>query len=84
MRNAGKITCDLCGAETDDAECWPPGSGYYSVNKVIIEWKTGELYPETRRGKTFMVDMCPKCFREKLVPWVESQRAKVREKDWSH
>ena len=83
MRNGRRVTCDFCGAETDDPECWPPKSGYYGINKVIIQLKTGESYLETRHGKTFMVDMCPKCFREKLAPWVESQGAKVREKDWN-
>ena len=82
MRNSEKVICDFCGAETDNAECWAPESGAYCVNEVTIQLKTGEVYIETSRGKTLTVDLCPKCFLKKLIPWFESQGAKVREENW--
>lgn len=83
MKRARKIVCDFCGAETDNPGCWPPDAGCYCVNEVTIRLKTGEAYIETRRGKTLTVDMCPKCFREKLIPWFESQGTKAREEKWN-
>ncbi|HYA43043.1 MAG TPA: hypothetical protein VEF34_17205 [Syntrophobacteraceae bacterium] len=82
MRYAKNVVCDFCGAETENVECWPPDSGRYCVNEVTIRLRTGEDYIESSRGKTFTVDMCPKCFVEKLVPWFESQGARVREENW--
>lgn len=84
MRYGRKAVCDFCSAETNDEERWPPKSGDYSINQVTLQLKTGHAYLETRHGKTLTIDMCPMCFLEKLVPWIESQGAKIREKDWDY
>jgi hypothetical protein len=82
MRYENRVVCDFCDAETDDPECWPPQSGQYCINQVTIQLKTGENYIETKHGKTLTIDMCPKCFLEKLIPWFESQGIEVREEIW--
>ena len=82
MQYTNKVVCDFCGAETDDIECWHPQSGPYCINQVTIQLKTGDMYLETKRGTTLTVDMCPKCFLEKLTPWLESQGIKAREEIW--
>ncbi len=28
------------------------------------------------------VDLCPECFKERLLPWLDSQGAKARIEDW--
>lgn len=28
------------------------------------------------------VDICPDCFKNKLVPWLISQGAKIKQEDW--
>lgn len=83
MKYRERLVCDFCGEETDHAECWPPRSGYYCINQAIIQFKTGDKYDEFERVKTLNVNMCPKCFLEKLMPWLESQGIKVREETWS-
>lgn len=77
------VTCDLCGA-TSKSYDWT--SGVYEVNEtdvnVVIKHKSGESYPSGGWGTTSEIDMCPKCFQEKLIPWVKSQGGNVREEEW--
>jgi len=78
-----KRKCDLCGIESKWSE-W--GAGCYEVAEsnvtVEVTCKTGESYPEGGSGTEFEVDICPKCFKEKLVPWLRSQGAKVDGEEW--
>ena len=69
-----KITCDLCGVEIRDA------SG--RVDEVNLGRRIGWAYPEGGSGKKIEIDMCPKCFDEKLLPWLKSQGVKVVEVEW--
>jgi hypothetical protein len=71
------LICDLCGAKSETANDWrdPP----FGVNDVQICHFIGTHYPEdgySAEGKIF--DLCPDCFENKLVPWLESQGAKPR------
>jgi len=76
-------TCDLCGFKARN-ENW--GEGYYDVNetecRVEVRWKGGSNFPEGGYGTAIEIDICPVCFKEKLVPWLRSQGAKIEEKDW--
>jgi hypothetical protein len=85
IREMTRQTCDLCGAEAKKPDyLWSGGT--YDVNEtevsVIIRQREGEAYPEGGSGTEYRIDMCPKCFKEKLVPWLRSQGAQVNEKDW--
>jgi ribosomal protein S27E len=68
------VTCDLCGKvisrQRGNAEI------------VEIRHRTGSSYPEGGSGVDFEVDMCPDCFDSKLVPWLQSQGAEIRETNW--
>lgn len=74
--------CDLCGslAKTSD---W--GASCYEVNEteisVSIKQKEGQQYPECGSGTEYEVDMCPDCFKNKLVPWLRSQGVNAFTKD---
>lgn len=72
-------SCDLCGKI--NIGDW--GAGGYSVEEIEISHKDGESYPEGGRGTEYEVDMCPDCFKNKLIPWLESQGCKVKRTDWS-
>lgn len=78
-----KTTCDLCGAEAKEGN-WESSS--YEVNEVEIEvtvrQKDGDNYPEGGWGTDYTVDMCPDCFKNKLIPWLESQGCKAERKEW--
>ncbi len=76
--------CDLCGVESD-SECWEAESCYH-VNeteiRVEVRQKEGSNYPEGGSGTAYEVDLCPKCFKERLVPWLKSQGADINEEEW--
>jgi len=69
-----KVTCDLCGAEIKRES--------YSSEEVEIKHRTGDSYPEGGSGDETRVDMCGKCFDEKLVPWLRSQGAEPITEEW--
>jgi len=74
-----KTICDLCGEE--GGHDW--SRSCFKVSETIILLKEGERYPEAGWGTKIEIDICPKCFKTKLVPWFESQGMKVEEKEWS-
>ena len=75
--------CDICGkvAKTHD---WD--RGYYEVNETEISVKVrqneGHNFPEGGSGTEYDIDLCPDCFKDKLVPWLKSQNPNIQEKDW--
>ena len=76
-----KITCDLCGAEAKKG-FWESSS--YTVADVVVNvrQRDGESFPEGGSGTEYEVDMCPKCFKDKLIPWLESQGCKAERTQW--
>jgi hypothetical protein len=76
--------CDLCGKESNDTE-WQATS-CYEVNEtevcVTVRQKEGSSYPDGGSGTEYQIDLCPTCFKEKLVPWLRSQGADIKEEDW--
>jgi hypothetical protein len=71
--------CDICKDESNEE--WAPG---FSAFESTVEISDGESFPEGGSGTSIKYDICPKCFKEKLIPWLESQGAetKVNEWDW--
>ena len=78
-----KRQCDLCGTKSKSGD-WE--AGYYEVAestvRIEVTCKTGESYPDDAYGTEFEIDICPECFKEKLVPWLRSQGAKIEEQRW--
>ena len=78
-----KITCDLCGKVAKSGN-WE--STLWEVNETEIEitvrQKDGLSYPESGWGTQYTVDICPDCFKNKLIPWLESQGCVAKRKDW--
>lgn len=79
-----KVLCDLCGCDVN--RDWN-GMSSYEFNEVEVEitvkHKDGANYPEGGSGTETIIDVCPECFRGKLVPWVESYgHAKIETEDW--
>ena len=77
--------CDLCGFRADAKNGWDE-TGYYRINdttiSICIHQKEGDSYPESGSGTEFGIDLCPGCFKNKLVPWLRSQGADIEEQDW--
>jgi len=67
-----KVTCELCGAECSQEE--------YAMN---IDWvnivhKKGNNYPEGGWYEATVIDLCPKCFHGKLIPWLHRWNGQER------
>ncbi len=79
------LKCDICGKEGTRVGIW--NCGYYEVNKtelqVTVHQQDGSSYPDgSGWGTEITIDMCPECFRDKLVPWVNSQGGNVKPQEW--
>ena len=76
------VTCDLCGFKGKPH--WD--GGLYEVNtttlKVVAQHTEGTQYPEGGDGEAINIDLCPKCFRERLVPWLKSEGANIKYEEW--
>lgn len=76
------IRCDLCGFEAKN-DNWDAYG--YEFNRTKIEHEVGTAYPENTYGVRYRIDICPACFREKLVPWLKEQGATdVEYKDFDY
>ena len=75
--------CDLCGAESKGDD-WDAGNFEVKETEVTVTVKhrAGEQYPEGGFGDGIEIDLCPKCFRNRLVPWLKSQGANIKYEDW--
>lgn len=73
--------CDLCKRKYR-YEGW--NQGLYEREETEISYESGEVYPEGGSTEVISYDICPKCFKEKLMPWLESQGAEhnLEERDW--
>ncbi len=69
--------CDLCGKDLN-------ATGSYNIADVTVECETGSSYPDSGSCLKLSADICPECFKSKLVPWLESQGAKIErsEREW--
>lgn len=75
------ITCDLCGRQSiTDRNSWSDEET--EVSETEIKYKTGEETNDEGYGNQITVDICPKCFTEKLIPWIKSQGGEPTITDW--
>ena len=78
-----KMVCDLCGTESEQSH-W--GESYCESDEievsVVVKRREGFNYPYGGHGTEIDLDICPKCFKEKLIPFLQEQGANIEEKDW--
>lgn len=76
-------TCDLCGVDAKNI-LWGDFSCDFDETevRVSVKQKEGTQYPEGGSGTECEIDICPKCFKDRLVPWLISQGANIERKDW--
>lgn len=72
------MKCELCENTSHDSD-WSPG--LYEVTEPEVSLREGSSYPEGDFTKTTYLDICPKCFKEKLIPWFLEQGGAVRESE---
>ena len=76
-----KITCDLCGNEMDENGHIDEDGRYdeYTIEAVTVSYETGTCYPEDGHNtETELFDICPTCYKTKLVIWLKGQGATPR------
>lgn len=69
--------CDICGKESR-SDSWAVKER--EINDVEIKHRSGYFYSDGGGGsvKEAAFDICPDCFKAKLIPWFESQGARPR------
>lgn len=72
------IECELC-ERTCTNDNW--SSRQYEVTRPKVSLTVGENYPEGGYGTETILDICPDCFRDKLVPWFQSLGDQIRIRD---
>jgi hypothetical protein len=65
--------CDFCRKPV-------AGGSYYSANETRVSLVEGDVYPEQDCREVFDIDVCPACFRAKIVPAVEALGVKFRKR----
>lgn len=75
------MVCDLCGKSTKN-RTWKEGE--FDIQEVDVSMCIGRAYPDNGQSETTTFDICPGCFRDKLIPWFKSQGAdpRVEDADW--
>lgn len=75
--------CDICGQKSRGNE-W--SSKKYNINEtdinITIKQKEGSDCSDGGSGTEYDIDLCPKCFKDRLVPWLISEGAQIDEKEW--
>lgn len=67
--------CDLCREASASSE---GGKASHQDAYTTISYREGVACPDGSIDvKRVDVDLCPSCFRDKLVPFLESQRAVI-------
>jgi hypothetical protein len=80
--------CDLCHAKSPNPDGWENNwiKGDYTLEEteltIAVRHKDGYSCPDGGNGTEYEIDLCPKCFKERLIPWLKSQGATVERKDW--
>lgn len=70
-----KTTCDMCEANLASGEM-------YKVDEAKVQYKTGDSFPEGGSGELVHIDICGKCFTNKLIPWIKSQGVEPTVEYW--
>ena len=68
-------TCDMCGKVIV--------TKMYEELEIVVSYKYGDNYPEGGSGDTKSVDLCPECFKNELIPFLESKNCKIQTEKWS-
>jgi len=75
------VCCDFCGKKSTCNLDW---DGERFIESVQTELRLTRFYHDGEGMEKISIDICPDCFKNKLVPWIESQGIKVEEEkeDW--
>lgn len=69
-----KTTCDFCGTIIR--------KNGLDIDEVTITHRTGWACSEGGSGHETSVDVCGRCFVDRIVPWLKSQGVTPVTKEW--
>jgi len=73
-----EMLCDLCGRSNGrPRDNWAIDP--YQIQEAEVSLIQGWSYPSSYVAKKWSIDICPECFKTKLMPWAEAQGATFRE-----
>lgn len=70
------MQCDICKKTTARSN-WK--ERVYDVANVNISYETGNAYPDDYSTTSYEFDVCPDCFKEKIIPFFAQFGATPRE-----
>ena len=71
-----KVTCDLCGRVIPK----PESCVYEDTSVRLVEHHD---YPESQQGRIYEYDICPHCFKSRLMVWLHRNGAEPTIKEYS-
>lgn len=74
-----RTICDICGTEEGTGH-WQTGN-CYDFDDVTIHHEHGSRYPSGGNKEELNLDICPKCFSEKILPVLRSLGVKTQYKE---
>ena len=75
------VVCDICKKTYNDS--WNKSSDY-DVLEVEIRMKTGSSYPESGSGEETTFDVCPDCFKNRVIPELQKFGAEPTVSEWDY
>ena len=71
--------CDLCHRR-NQGDGW--AKDVYDATETTVECRWGKSYPDGGHGERIDLDICPECFKERLIPWLKEQGVTVEPTEW--
>jgi hypothetical protein len=69
------VVCDLCYTRYDGATSHNWASDSFGIERTILSYEQGSVYPEGGSTTTTHFDICPSCMVTRVIPWLCSQGA---------
>lgn len=73
-----EVVCDICKASSK-SDSWYIDT--FTSTETSISYKETTCYPDDYWTRGVSVDICPKCFENKLIPWLKVQGVNAEIKD---
>lgn len=71
------VTCDMCKHESGRGG-WADDDFHHHI-ETSVSYRDYTSYPEdTYTDEEITFDICPDCFKKRLLPWMKSQGAEPR------
>jgi len=82
-----RLQCDICKRVAQDhlhrhAPNWSTLES--DANETTVTMRTGSTWPGGGSGEKVEIDICPDCFRDKLIPWVKEQGGEPTVTEWDY